>query len=171
MILPKSITRIESNAFARSGLKEIYIPESVTSIGGDAFAYCEQLTRVVIGSKVKTMDQGVFYSSAVKEAYVKALTPPSIALYLFSSKPVIHVYAKSLAAYKASPWAEFGTIVGDLDNYEDITPVELPRYDQQMVNGEWSDGKCYDMMGREVNTLLPGNIYIRNGKKIYQRRR
>ena len=169
MILPKSITRIESNAFARSGLKEIYIPESVTSIGGDAFAYCEQLTRVVIGSKVKTMDQGVFYSSPVKEAYVKALTPPTIASYLFSSKPVIHVYAKSLAAYKASPWAEFGTLVGDLDNYEDITPVELPHYDQQIANDKWTDGKYYDLMGREVNTLLPGSIYIRNGKKIYQR--
>ena len=116
--LPEKITKIEGTAFANSGLKEIVIPENVTNIGGDAFAYCGQLTRVVIGSKVKNMSQGVFYSSPVKEAFVRALTPPTIAAYLFSSKPVIHVYASALEAYLASPWAQFGTIVGDLEDYD-----------------------------------------------------
>ncbi|MBO4641452.1 MAG: leucine-rich repeat protein [Bacteroidaceae bacterium] len=169
IILPQKITRIDSNAFANSGLKEIYIPETVTSIGGDAFAYCEQLTRVVIGSKVKTMEQGVFYSSPVKDAYVMALTPPAINLYLFSSKPTIHVYASALSAYKASAWAEFGTIVGDLDKYEDITPVVLPEVDQEMVDAQSANDKWYDLMGREVTALQPGQIYIRNGKRFIQR--
>lgn len=112
--LPQSITKISSNAFSNSGLKEIIIPDKVTSIGGDAFAYCKNLTSVTIGSGVKTMAQGVFYSSEVKDAYVKPMTPPTISSYLFSSNPVIHVHAQALDDYKASPWAEFGTIVGDL---------------------------------------------------------
>jgi hypothetical protein len=116
--LPSGITRIEERAFANSGLKEIVVPDGVTSIGGDAFAYCESLTKVVLGPKVKTLNQGVFYSSPVKEAFVRALTPPNIAAYLFSSKPVIHVYASALADYQNSKWAEFGTLVGDLDDYE-----------------------------------------------------
>ena len=161
--LPKSITKIEGNAFARSGLREIRIPDGVTTIGGDAFAYCDQLNSVVIGSKVRTMEQGVFYSSEVKHAYVKALTPPSIAAYLFSSKPVIHVYAESLAAYKASPWAEFGTLVGDLSEYEDITGIE------ETVQDLPTDAVAepfYDLQGRRVGQLRPGSIYIRKGRKI-----
>ena len=160
--LPESITKIGTAAFANSGLKEITIPDNVTSIGGDAFAYCSQLNKVVIGSKVKSLSQGVFYSSPVQHAYVKALTPPSVAAYLFSSKPIIHVYASALAAYKASAWADFGTIVGDLDDY-DLTPVQAPRNSQLAAT---PDVPTYDLLGRRVTTLRPGTIYLRGGRKF-----
>ena len=160
--LPESITKIGAAAFANSGLKEITIPDNVTSIGGDAFAYCSQLNKVVIGSKVKSLSQGVFYSSPVQHAYVKALTPPSVAAYLFSSKPIIHVYASALAAYKASAWADYGTIVGDLDDY-DLTPVQAPR-DLQLATTP--DVPTYDLLGRRVTVLRPGTIYLRGGRKF-----
>ena len=162
--LPQSITKIEGNAFARSGIREIRIPDGVTTIGGDAFAYCDQLTRVVIGSKVRTMEQGVFYSSAVRHAYVKAATPPSVAAYLFSSKPVIHVYAKSLAAYKASAWAQFGELVGDLDDYEDLTGLEETVRD--FLPAPSAPAHFFDMQGRRASRMQPGSIYIRRGKKV-----
>ena len=158
--LPQKITSISDNAFARSGLREATIPEMVTTVGGDAFAYCENLSRVTVGPKVKTMGQGVFYSSPVKHAYVYPTTPPSISMYLFSSKPVIHVYAKALAAYQKSKWAEFGTLVGDLDDY---TPVETVRSE---VAQPAEDVPVYDLMGRRVTRLQPGTIYIRKGKKF-----
>ena len=165
--LPQALTSIGSNSFSSSGLKSIEIPDKVTSVGGDAFAYCDRLTTVVIGQGVKTMDQGVFYSSAVKDAYVKALTPPTIANYLFSSKPVIHVYASALDNYLASPWAEFGTIVGDLDDY--IVGIDSPSIDS---DGEAfrSDEAVYNMQGMRVTKLQPGTIYIQNGKKIISRK-
>lgn len=161
MNLPKTIIRIESNAFANSGIREIVIPENVTSVGMDAFAYCPNLNKVVIGSKVKNMAQGVFYNSAVKEAFVLAKTPPTIATYLFTSKPIIHVYASSLAAYQASAWADLGTLVGDLDDYGNITSVQLPE-----ANADDKNAPVYDLNGRRVNRLLPSTIYIRNGKKF-----
>ena len=161
--LPKTITKIDTQAFANSGLREVTIPESVTTVGGDAFAYCPQLSRVIIGSKVKNMAQGVFYSSAVKEAFVMAKTPPTIANYLFSSKPIIHVYASSLAAYKASSWANFGTLVGDLDDYGHVTSVELPQYKPQDV---LKNTPVYDLNGRRVTDLLPATIYVQDGKKF-----
>ncbi|MBQ2518645.1 MAG: leucine-rich repeat protein, partial [Bacteroidaceae bacterium] len=156
-------TKICTNAFAKSGLHEIVIPDAVTTIDGDAFAYCDALRRVVIGSKMKTMGQGVFYNSAVKDAYVKALTPPSISAYLFSSNPTIHVYARALAAYQASAWAEFGTLVGDLDEYEVITAVE--QIPQRRVVSD--DAVIYDLSGRSVGRNQPAGIYIRRGKKIF----
>lgn len=159
MKLPASIVSIGDNAFSRSGIREITIPEKVTSIGGDAFAYCPQLSQVVIGSKVRSMAQGVFYSSPVKEAFVLAKNPPSVSSYLFSSNPIIHVYASSLAAYKASGWAQYGTLVGDLDEYGNITSV-------QTIECNPKEAPVYDLDGRRVNRLLPGTIYIQNGKKF-----
>ena len=161
--LPQTLTSIGSNAFSSSGLKSIEIPDKVTSVGGDAFAYCDQLTTVVVGSGVKTMDQGVFYSSAVKNAYVKALTPPTIANYLFSSKPTIHVYASALDDYLNSPWADFGSIVGDLDDF--IVGIESIHNSQFIIHNDDEDA-IYDLLGRKVDKLQPGAIYIQNGKKF-----
>ena len=162
MRLPESITRIASNAFSNTSLAEVSIPDGVVSVGGDAFAYCKQLSVVTVGEKVRTMSQGVFYSSAVKHAYVKPLTPPSVASYLFSSHPVIHVHASSLAAYKASGWAEFGTLVGDLD---DILAVPLLPADDANVDAG-ADAPVYDLLGRKVTDLQPSTLYIQNGRKI-----
>lgn len=164
--LPKTTTRIGTNAFSRSGLKEIFIPDAVTAIANDAFAYCEQLSRVVIGSKVKTFSQGAFYSSPVKEAFVFPTTPPTISAYLFSSNPIIHVHAKSLEAYKKSGWAEYGTLVGDLDDYEDITAVEPMVIEEEEFSEE---APVFDLFGRETNDLQSGTIYIKNGKKVMVR--
>ena len=75
VLLPTNITAILSNAFARSGLQDIDIPNTVTRLGYDAFAYCNSLNSVVVGNRVTQMEQGVFYSSAVKNVYVKILTP------------------------------------------------------------------------------------------------
>ena len=116
MVLPTNVTAIQTNAFARTGLKKIDIPNSVTKLGGDAFAYCGSLDTVVIGQKVVTLNQGVFYSSSVKVAYVKPLTPPSVPAYLFSSNPKIYVYNVALADYKTSSWKDCGTIYGGLEN-------------------------------------------------------
>lgn len=157
--LPSTVTEIQSRAFLGSGLQEIDIPNSVSRLGGDAFAYCKKLATVTIGSKVKNLSQGVFYSSPVKDVYVAPLTPPETPPYLFSSNPVIHVYAKALSAYKASGWAEYGTIVGDLDNYTSVEqPVADTVYDEK--------SPVYDMFGRVVTQLQPGVIYVRSGKKF-----
>lgn len=166
--LPLSLTSINQATFSGTNLKTIVIPDKVTTVGGDAFAYCGQLNTVYIGSSVKTMAQGVFYSSNVKDAYVTALTPPSIASYLFSSKPTIHVYASALEAYQKSAWAEFGTIVGDLtDEMVDgiCMPEALPG--EEIFNGQSSmAGDTYDLFGRRVTDLRPGTIYVRGGKKF-----
>ena len=117
MVLPKNLSSIGMNAFARSGLKKIDIPNSVTRVDGDAFAYCGSLDTVIIGQKVKVLNQGVFYSSSVKVAYVKPVTPPSPPAYLFSSSPKIYVYTQALTDYKATDWKTYGTIYGGLENY------------------------------------------------------
>ena len=164
--LPMSINSIGSNAFSKSGLQEIDIPDKVTSVGDDAFAYCGQLSTVYIGTGMKSLSKGAFYESKVKNVFVKALTPPSVGSYLLSSNPTIHVYAEALADYQASAWAEYGTIVGDLEEWMINTDVQAPSEDMQLVGKPQTEVPCYDLLGRKVTRLLPGIIYIRNGKKF-----
>ena len=169
--LPQNLTSIASNAFSHSSLKFIEIPDKVTGVGGDAFAYSSSLTAVIIGKSVKTMDQGVFYGSGnIKQAYVKPLTPPTLngeSSYLFSGKNrTIHVYASALDAYKAANWERFGTLVGDLTD-EMVDGIQAIEEEQEeMVNGQWLNGNCYDLFGRKVTELKPGTIYIRDGRKF-----
>ena len=171
MRLPQTLTQIGSDAFSGSGLKMIEVPDKVTTIGEDAFAYCDNLSTVILGKGIKTLSKGVFYDSDVKNIYIKAATPPSVSSYLLNSKPTIHVYASSLQKYKNSAWSEFGTIVGDLDEWEKTTGIEnltptLPK----------SEGAVFDLSGRKINSQLsPVNsqlkkgLYIIDGKKVFVR--
>jgi hypothetical protein len=145
----------------------IEIPDKVTTIGEDAFAYCSKLSTVVIGTAVKTVSKGAFYDSKVKDVYCKPLTPPSVSSYLFNSNPTIHVYANALSKYQASSWANYGTIVGDLtdeilDGIEDLNDSK----DHNDLDDKDFNADTFDLMGRKVTDLKPGNIYIRNGKKV-----
>ena len=161
--LPTKTTTIAEHSFRGLGIKTIEIPDAVTSIGLEAFGDCSMLSTVVLGKGLKSVSQGVFYNTPVKDVYVKALTPPTLSDYIFNSNPTIHVYASALAKYQASSWAKFGTIVGDLEDFIDgIEDVNVNDNDNLNLN----DGPVYDLSGRRVNNVQSKkNIYIQNGKK------
>jgi len=54
------ITRIDDFAFARSGLKEITIPDSVAEIGYGAFYHCDNLSQILVPSSVKKIEPSAF---------------------------------------------------------------------------------------------------------------
>ncbi len=60
-LIPNSVTSIGESAFAYcSGLTSVTIPNSVTSIGESAFAYCSGLTSVTIGNSVTSIGEIAF---------------------------------------------------------------------------------------------------------------
>ncbi len=58
--IPNSVTSIGENAFCSSGLTSITIPNSVTTIGYGAFADCSNLTEITIPNSVTTIDFHAF---------------------------------------------------------------------------------------------------------------
>ncbi len=63
LVIPNSITSIGENAFTGGGgFTSVSIPNSVTSIGFSAFRDCTGLTRVVIPSSVTTIGTIAFYN-------------------------------------------------------------------------------------------------------------
>ncbi len=83
-LIPNSVTSIGESAFAYcSGLTSVTIPNSVTSIGESAFAYCSGLTSVTIGNSVTTIGRGAFSSCSGLTSVTIGNSVTSIGKYAF----------------------------------------------------------------------------------------
>lgn len=169
VILPSKVSSVGRQAFCGTGLTQVEIPNNITSLGYDCFGACSSITTVVLGNKVESCSQGVFWSCGkIKDAYVKAATPPKIAAYLFSAKPVIHVYTESLSLYENSDWKKYGTIVGGL---EEIYPEDMDKYllVRRQLKNYFTDNACTSLkdeyMSMTDNALT--SVLLQNGIPEY----
>ena len=119
LVIPNSVTSIGNYAFSGcSGLTSVTIPNSVTSIGFGAFYECSGLTSVTIGSGVESIGDYAFaWCPELLDVYCYAEKVPSTQSGAFyGSYPesiTLHVPAASIGSYKATaPWSSFGKIVG-----------------------------------------------------------
>ena len=61
IILPKKLEAISNHAFSGTGLKEIELPEGLTTLDYNAFSYCTSLSSVKIHGKVERISPYSFY--------------------------------------------------------------------------------------------------------------
>lgn len=69
--LPDSVTKIGANAFAFCELTELTLPDSLTDVGEYAFYSCTALKTVVAGSAITTVEDTAFAGSGVEKVLFK----------------------------------------------------------------------------------------------------
>ena len=119
LIIPDSVTSIGDDAFwGYTSLTSVTIPDSVTSIGDYAFSYCTSLKSVTIGKGVTSIGDDAFrYCDSLKKVYCKPTTPPTVDSSMFFdivSGRKIYVPRNSVEAYKSAEyWSSYDSdIVG-----------------------------------------------------------
>ena len=99
-------------------VKELVIPNSVTSIGNYAFYGCSGLTSITIPNSVTSIGNYAFqgFSTSLTEVYCYAEEVPSTYSNAFEITTIgdatLYVLASAYEAYRTTePWSLFGTIV------------------------------------------------------------
>ena len=123
LVIPNSVTSIGSSAFygCRS-LTSVAIGNSVTSIGDKAFYECSSLTSITIGNSVTSIGDWAFiFCSSLTSITCEATTPPTLGsnvFYRVSTSIPVYVPCGSENVYKAaSGWNDFTNIQGPLAEY------------------------------------------------------
>ena len=138
-------------------LKELAIPEGVTSIGYATFYGCTYLNELTLPATMEYIaDNGFAYCAKLQKMTVNAITPPQVDARTFEdvdrSIPV-YVPAESVDAYKAAPvWQEFN-IQSKSTNVENT--ADTPSFDAQKLirNGQvyiLHEEKQYTISGQLV---------------------
>lgn len=114
VIIPNSVTSIGRDAFyGCTGLLSVTIPNSVTSIGVGVFEGCTRLTSVTIGNSLTSIGEGAFSECTdLKKVYSLNSVPPVINENTFSFYDTdLFVPQGCLSAYKsAKGWSNFSKI-------------------------------------------------------------
>ena len=101
LVIPDSVTSIGNYAFFDcQSLTSVTIPNSVTSIGYDAFYYCQSLTSVTIPESVTSIGQRAFYSCYQVECLSVPNSVTEIGSNAFYNMPLV-VYGGTATG---SPW-------------------------------------------------------------------
>ena len=67
--LPESVTSIGNNAFVSSGVVSINLPDGLESIGEAAFSRCHALQTIVIPGSIKTIGDSAFSNAGLSEVF------------------------------------------------------------------------------------------------------
>lgn len=174
------VTGIGDYAFnGNTAITSITIPDGINTIGAGAFDGCSQLTTIIIGKGVTTIGEKAFAHIGIPAngprrtegdgLLVKcyAENVPTTAADAFEGSPIssgtLLVEDNSVMAYyEATPWGQFGTVMG----FNGTTGIE--RFVNSMGGGSVSvfslnGNKLAETQGaglKQVLNTLPKGVYI-----------
>ncbi|UPS44059.1 leucine-rich repeat domain-containing protein [Prevotella sp. E15-22] len=117
IVIPEDITSIGQYVFAGcESLNKVIIPENVSIIGHGAFMACKNIEFLSLSENINEIGNSAFSNCRIPVIYCYASKVPktgSLAFYGGESGVTLHVPVQSISLYKASaPWKYFGKIVG-----------------------------------------------------------
>ena len=134
--IPNSVTSIGEAAFAFcTSLTSVTIPNSVTSIGTEAFRSCTSLTSVTIGNNVTSIGVWAFYGCTSLISVTNYATAPLAVDSYFDigfdiSKCTLYVLVGSIDAYNTADfWKYFGQIIPITAQTADLTTTTIKATD------------------------------------------
>jgi hypothetical protein len=118
IVLPDGVTSIGDYAFyGCDALPSIDIHDNVTSIGDYAFNACDALTTITIGDGVTSIGYHAFAGcSSLTDFYCHVTTPPSISSSFptYGDKTTLHVPERCGSTYK-SKWGYYFKNIVEMD--------------------------------------------------------
>ena len=98
LTIPESMTSIGNYAFRGcSGLTSITIPNSVTSIGSSAFQSCKSLTSVIIPKSVTSIGYQAFYGCSLTSITIgSGVTSIGQGAFYFNNLTDVYCYAENV---------------------------------------------------------------------------
>ena len=113
VIPSEGVTAIGENSFEGfDSLTVVRLPESVSLIEDDAFAYCPNLESVYMGGGINRIGERVFKGCGkLADVYIDADTPPSMPQGSIPDDCSIHVKASALSDYMADEvWSTYDLV-------------------------------------------------------------
>lgn len=144
--MPAGVKELGYNAFIRTKLKEIDLPETIREFGRNTFHSCYYLTDVYMRHKEvpNWISWCVFYNKSDQ------LTR------------TLHLYQGCKEKYEAYPYTQNWIV--NFDNVvEDLEPTGIHSV---TLDKETGNKAIYDLNGRRITEAMKKGVYIKNGKKI-----
>ena len=69
--IPSNIVEISSQAFTRSSINSLYIPDQVTKIGDGVFTSCDKLKKVIFGKGIISIGENIFRGTQPLKLYYR----------------------------------------------------------------------------------------------------
>lgn len=167
LTLGKNVKEIRGWAFGNNFyLKNLDIPDSVTTIGDSAFWGCVNIVSTTFGTGLTTINNpsigsSLYNASSLMLVYCKTAVPPTATGTIFakSSNLIIYIPKDSGRDYKtAAGWSEYADcmVLYDYENNKvDDTDQSYPARDKWI--GQWSAESSQSMIITE-----DGDIVIKN---------
>ena len=178
VVFAEGITEISSGALSQAtAVKEIYTPETVTKIGGDAFAYIGEIDYLKLSSNVTEIGQGVLFGTGVAQISCKkdwnAIKNQcsSIGMYNDSFGEAEWVDVEVVGEVHHLSFGKYGTGIENWEGNGDPKLTQIlvssPKWDGEWTaemfneakNAEWTLTMSADDVSPVTMHLYPRSIY------------
>lgn len=170
--IPYMAITIGEFAFNQVKMSNIDFPETLESIGQDAFQSCNKLTTVVLPASLKSLgDRAFALCGSLTSIWSKATVPPEYIPaqgYESDRTPFTSVNPSTPVYIPVGTKQQYITAPGwdYMTNFIETNDFPSAGINCVTIDVKAQDNNTYDLFGRKVETLIPGNIYIRDGKKF-----